>query len=132
MKKRSLLYVGLGLAFLVWVLNSVALNLYLYWTVGWYDVMMHFLGGLTIGVLVMWVLGFENRSWKNFLIAFIAVLIVGVGWEIFEYINGMTFSTEKYAEDVFHDIVMDSLGAIVAYLFSTSSSKSISPTQSLS
>jgi len=94
--------------------------------------MMHFLGGLTIGVLVMWVLGFENRSWKNFLIAFIAVLIVGVGWEIFEYINGMTFSTEKYAEDVFHDIVMDSLGAIVAYLFSTSSSKSISPTQSLS
>ncbi|KKU20482.1 MAG: hypothetical protein UX31_C0039G0012 [Candidatus Nomurabacteria bacterium GW2011_GWA1_46_11] len=37
-------------------------------------------------------------------------------WEIFEYANGLTQSTEKYSLDVVHDLLSDSLGAILALL----------------
>ena len=123
MRKHSLLYAGLGLVILVWVLNFIALTFYFYWTVGWYDYLMHFLGGLSIGVLAIWALKIENRSLKAFLVAFVSVMVVGVGWEIFEYLNGLTFSTESYKLDIAHDLIMDALGATTAYYGATSRSQ---------
>ena len=105
---------------LVWALNYIALIFSFYWTLGWYDYMMHFLGGLTVGVLFLWCLGLEDRSLKSFLVIFILVLTVGISWEIFEYANDLTFSTESYKSDTIHDLVMDIIGTIVAYLSFTS------------
>lgn len=120
MRKSYLLYAGLGLSILLWVLNFVALDQSLYWSLGWYDVMMHFLGGLTIGVLVVWFLKLENISVKSFLFVFVCVMIVGIAFEIFEYVNDLTYSTQDYSIDTIIDLVMDALGAVSAYWVTTS------------
>ncbi|MDP3763081.1 MAG: hypothetical protein Q8Q92_00225 [bacterium] len=123
MRKYSLLYTTLGLAILLWVLNLIALTLYLYWTMGWYDIMMHFLGGITIGMLVIWFLKIEDRSLKSFLTAVAWVIVVGGAYEVFEYVNDLTFSTQEYSIDTAIDLVMDALGAIFAYWRATSPSQ---------
>ena len=123
MKKSSILYTGFGLVVLLWVLNFIALTFYLYWTIDWFDYLMHFLGGLSLGVLAVWFLKVESRSSKSFLAVFISVMVISVGWEIFEYINGLTLSTEGYKIDTIHDIIMDALGIISAYWVTTSRSQ---------
>ena len=123
MRKHSLLYTALGLTILLWVLNFIALTLYLYWTIGWYDLMMHFLGGLTIGMLVIWFLKLEDRSLKSFLVVFTCVMAVGGAYEVFEYMNDITFSTQEYPVDTVIDLVMDALGIISAYWWATSHSR---------
>ncbi len=119
MRKYSLLCIGFGLTVLLWTLNFIALTFSFYWTLGWYDYMMHFLGGLTIGILVAWFLGVEGRSLKLFLILFTTVMAAGAAYEIFEYIYDMTLSTEEYSIDTTHDLIMDAVGAITAYYLIT-------------
>jgi VanZ family protein len=115
MQKKSLLFVTFWLALLVFILHYIGLTLYFYWTFWWYDFMTHFIGGLTIGVLIISLLRFKNKNWKSFLAVFVLVFATGVAWEIFEYVNDLTNSLEEYKLDVIFDLIMDSLGAITAY-----------------
>ncbi|KKS86003.1 MAG: hypothetical protein UV60_C0004G0080 [Parcubacteria group bacterium GW2011_GWA2_43_11] len=42
----------------IWVLALVHMTAeyyYLYWTVRWFDILTHFLGGLWVGIAVVWV-----------------------------------------------------------------------------
>ena len=127
MRKHSLLYIGFGLVILLWALNFIALAFYFYWTLGWYDYMMHFLGGLTIGVLIIWFFKLSGeRSWKLFLASFVPLMLIGVGWEIWEYANSLTFSTEDYRIDTVHDLLMDAVGAASAYWLTTSRTRELS------
>ena len=52
----------------------------------------------------------------SFLIVLASAFVVGVAWEIFEYVNDIAKSTEAYAPDTFRDIVLDVLGATLASL----------------
>jgi len=119
MKRQSILYIGLGLSLLTAVLDYIGTILYLYWTTGWYDYMTHFLGGLTIGVLIIWALRLEARSLKSFLLVFLGVMIVGGAWEVFEYLIGAISPIQSYEVDTVHDLIMDALGAFVAFWFAT-------------
>lgn len=112
MRKSYLLYTGLGLSILLWILNFVAIDLSLYWALGWYDIMMHFLGGATIGVVVVWFLNLEDWPPRSFLLVLTYVMAVSVAYEIFEYMNGLTLSTQEYSIDTSIDLLMDAIGAI--------------------
>lgn len=102
-------------------INKIASMFYLYWTIGWFDNLVHFLGGFTIGLFFIWICFVSGVFSKNYpgrkkaiLYSVVGVLIVGIGWEIFEYVNGLTQSTESYSLDVAHDLISDILGAIIA------------------
>jgi len=99
----------------------VASEFYFYWIYWWFDYIMHFLGGLSIGLFVLWgalrfgfLSGGERDDVWIIMMALIAVLIIGISWEIFEYMNGLTQSTESYSLDVVHDLWSDVLGAFLA------------------
>jgi hypothetical protein len=49
----------------------------------------------------------------------IPVFIIGFGWEIFEYTNGITDSHEGYLQDTVNDLILDSCGAALAALIVT-------------
>lgn len=119
MKRRHILYLGLFLAALLAGLNLLALKFYLYWPKNGlfgFDSFMHFLGGLTLGVLAIWFLRIEKRSLGSFVLVFIVVMILGGIWEAFEHLYGLAgVAPERYWNDTNHDLVMDGLGAIVAY-----------------
>lgn len=45
-----------------------------------------------------------------------SVLVVGAGWEVYEYVLGASYSGEGYLLDTILDFVADLLGGLVGYL----------------
>ena len=96
----------------------------LFFHIWWYDIPLHFLGGLAIAMAVLYVYYFAGlfapvaAPRRFFLLALIAAIVVGIIWEIFEYVSGFTFTTgDKYVLDTLKDMGMDILGALVAYIY---------------
>lgn len=123
-KKPSLLYLSFILVITLAGLHFLAEAFYLYWTYWWYDWVLHFIGGLSIGLVIYWVLfdsGLWGRRAETVLVPVLSVLtcllLIGVAWEIMEYVYGITDSHEaKYFDDVMHDLIADAAGAILAAL----------------
>ncbi len=85
---------------------------------------MHFLGGLSVGLFAIWFFFHSNLFFKRMpkrseavFLALVAVMVVGVSWEIFEYVNDISIATEGYAPDTFHDLLSDVLGASLGGVF---------------
>lgn len=121
--KNSLLFFTFWIIVLVALVNWLAGELYLYWTIEWFDNLVHFLGGFSMGLLTLWAFyaldifkGKAPTLKQAIFASLLGVIIIGIGWEIFEYLNGMTMSTESYPLDVAHDLISDVAGAVVAAL----------------
>ena len=89
-----------------------------YFIYSWYDIMMHILGGLTIGLLAYQVAKSHLKpaqfSAKKIVIA---VFLIGLAWEIFEAIfdiAGAPVGTKAYYIDTVKDLMDDCIGAILA------------------
>lgn len=112
----------IGLGLLVTVMHSLAYKFFLYWTTDWYDILMHFLGGLLIGLIVI---SFIQRLHLDeeiinkkllFVSVILAVLVIGLGWELWEIFIGFT-NVLKDQVDTIIDLVMDTLGGFFAILY---------------
>ena len=51
----------------------------------------------------------------QFLVTFVAIIIVGVAWEVFEYVTGM-YNVANYTLDTTLDLATDVGGMLFAYL----------------
>lgn len=83
---------------------------FLYWHYEWFDIPMHLLGGLSIGVLLV---GFLYRHRPLLFVVLLALAIIG--WEIFEYYFGIPREA-NYAGDTVQDLILGTLGGSIAYL----------------
>jgi hypothetical protein len=124
MQKNSLLYRAFAVLIVLAALFSVAGS---FWDIRWFDSLLHFLGGLSAGLFSLWVwyvsglLGRDIPTRKQvFITALIWTIIVAVGWEFFEYVNGIAHPIGNYALDTFTDICADFIGAVVAGLWAGS------------
>ena len=109
-----------ALAALIGYLQVISIERDLYWTIWWMDILLHFLAGFFI-VYAALLLNFSIYGWRGIEASdlkkmFFIILFIGVGWEIFEYVNKM-IDPENYWQDTFTDLVMDFLGAFLAYIF---------------
>ena len=111
------------LATVVALLHYMALSLYLYWTVSWFDILMHLLGGVLIGLIaafVSYTSGYFHfpREHQGAVFAMIigAVLVVGMAWELWELFLGWT-DVLADQRDTMIDIAMDTLGGMIAYQY---------------
>lgn len=103
-------------------LHFLAINYYLYWMFWWYDIIVHFLGGVFVGLLALWLRYFSGYLGAHavpalsqvLLFVGVSVLVIGVGWEVFEWVTGETFRAEGYWQDTIVDVVLDLLGGFVA------------------
>lgn len=98
------------------VVHIVALELYLYWKFPWFDVPMHLLGGVAVALgysilCTRFSPRFQTLSWY-----IISVLFIGIGWECFEYVAGISLVREEsFLLDTALDLCMDTLGGILGY-----------------
>jgi hypothetical protein len=122
--KRILLaeifFVGITVA----VLHKIALSFSLYWTIWWFDIPMHFLGGALMALITLFIIydsKFFNFSVKKPIVIFSAAigmtLIIGLSWELWELYMGFT-DVYKDQIDTMADLINDTLGAITVYLYS--------------
>ena len=82
----------------------------------WFDIPRHLVGGLTIG---LWGASLAWRRRYSVFQAFVFVVLlalaVGLVWELFEYINGLTVGDNGYWFDTVGDLGNDVAGALVAW-----------------
>ncbi len=85
-------------------------------TIWWWDILLHFLGGLWVGLAGAWV--FSRIGIRLGLLQCIAIaLAVGLAWELFEYIFGLIGSRfMSYEMDTIKDLCDDMLGGALAYV----------------
>ena len=123
MSHRSrLLSLIAGLIFLIASLHLAATLFSLYWTLWWFDIILHLLGGIFAGLLVLWLRFFSGYigtspvppGKKLIPLVVLGVVGIGVGWEVFERLLGHTWSVEGYWLDTTVDIVLDLLGGMLA------------------
>lgn len=122
-EKRTNILLGtlLLVALLVLGLDKIAQDNFLYWTYWWYDIMMHFLGGFLVAGIALWFfLRFFRPDFKNakcaFTVAVATGIIVGIGWEFFEYFSGALLQQEgSIVGDTALDLVMDTVGACAVW-----------------
>lgn len=85
----------------------------------------HIIGGIFIALLVLWIRflsGYMGNpsipSVSRILyLALLGVIIIGISWEMFERLLGMTWNLEGYWVDTITDMAMDIIGGLVGALF---------------
>lgn len=102
----------------LFVLNWIGVSYHLYSIIWWWDVMTHFLGGIFIGFFVLY-LGariqlVNHHAWWHIWGA--AACAAFIGWEVYEIVIHNLIPVYRWDTiDMFHDIINDSLGALVAF-----------------
>lgn len=123
MNRRLILAVIFFLTVLIAVLHSAAIEHHLYWKFWWFDMVVHFLGGVIVSLGALWFL-FLSRYvpapsvGRNgmFAIALLAIVVIGISWEVFEVLSGIPIE-ENFVFDTCIDLMMDLLGACVGYVY---------------
>lgn len=99
---------------LIAYLQNLALAESLYWRFWWMDVLMHGLGGLLVGAVIAYAIRYRFPVLlpRAYTLVFTGILIVGVSWEVFEYLYRI-YDARNYPLDTTIDLVMDILGATI-------------------
>lgn len=110
-----------SLLIVIATLHFVALEFFLYRSYPWFDIMMHFLGGIFISLSALWFFFesefvlFKKTYTRVFLTAIVSIVVIGVGWEIFEVVAGIPIE-ENFILDTTVDLGVDVLGMLIGYL----------------
>lgn len=118
---RTLAFLSVGIAFL----HITAIVFYLYWIFWWYDMFVHFLGGIFIALFVLWIQFFSGyvsvpvsfSARHAFFFTLFWLFAIGIGWEVFERLVGHTWSIEGYWLDTSIDVALGIIGGVVGFLF---------------
>lgn len=109
-----------GILIVIAILHLLGVQLYLYWQISYYDMILHFLGGFWVGGMCLW--GLTKLIAKDFLtknLVFVlsatGAFLIGILWEYFElFIDAVFVTEEEYVLDTILDLILDMLGAIAA------------------
>ena len=113
-------YILFAVVIVMGLLHRLGLN-YAYYTLWWFDIAPHFLGGFWVAGMALWLAprvvgGFFLRA-NVYAVGLIAALFIGTGWEFFEvFIDPLLSEGVGYWEDTVMDLVMDSSGGLAAAL----------------
>lgn len=104
------LFGALILSLALLTLHLFALENFWYWKYEWYDIPMHALGGLTLGTFIVAV---SPRPRPVTYLLGIAVVLTG--WEVMEYVSGITRNEPGYVLDTALDLLDGTIGATASY-----------------
>ncbi|MGB3921822.1 MAG: hypothetical protein WBL19_00870 [Minisyncoccia bacterium] len=120
MKANFLPHFTLGSFGALGLLHFAAESFYFYWTLFWFDILMHFLGGISVGLATFWLIShlklFQNKEAPQlslFFLALLATLVVSFFWEVLEHLTG----TAKAVEGYFLDTTIDTSTALLGAAF---------------
>ncbi|OGI46772.1 hypothetical protein A2121_00185 [Candidatus Nomurabacteria bacterium GWB1_40_6] len=118
MDRKKLVKHLVFLMFFIFIADILAQKLHWYFSIWWFDMLMHFGGGFWVGLFFIWFfsikdlpifqLSFEKIDFKLILKVLLFVLFFGILWELFEvfvhnYIAQDPFSVLDTTSDIFFD-----------------------------
>ena len=125
MTNNKYLYVSLVSAIIFLTMHYLGLRFHLYWKYDWYDIPMHIIGGFWLSLFGLWasvrfghIDSIVKYKSKAFFIALISAIIIGVFWEAFELVAGITSTGEqRYIRDFSSDVFFTMIGGASAYFY---------------
>ncbi|MBU0612342.1 hypothetical protein KKA39_02990 [Patescibacteria group bacterium] len=117
MNKKKLLIRLVFLILFIFALNYIATGFYWYFSIWYFDMLMHFLGGFWAGLAVIYVLSSQELDFKLIIKVFLGVLLIGFLWEVFEVSVDKTISQNPFnfldtVSDIFFDLAGGGLSLI--------------------
>jgi len=102
---------------IIFVLHLISLRNDYYWLIWWYDIMMHFLGGVWVVLVLIWLNQLKAAAVVlTFKRVLTTIVVVGLAWEIYELLFNQTFIDAKgYGLDTVLDLIMNTVGATAVY-----------------
>jgi len=108
------------LLYFILIANALAIWQSWYFKTTWFDIPMHFLGGAWLALLFL--LYFKKYFKHPLIFLFVFVILVGLGWEVFEYFNewliiksGRVPIAPMTLNDTFLDLLIDVLGGMAIF-----------------
>ena len=128
MDRKKLLRHLVFLMFFIFLADILAKQFYWYFSIWYFDILMHFLGGIWLGLFFLWFFSIKNLSSLKWLLNFdgfqfvyqtvLFVLFIGVLWEFFEFYTINYISQESFnVSDTISDIFFDLAGAFTAIFY---------------
>ncbi len=121
MQLRPFPYTLLVLILAIAVVNAFAQYHYWYWTMRWFDMPMHFAGGMWLAGVAIWWRFFSGKfpDTRDRLLYLLmwgvgSAFIVGLAWEVYEAV--VALATKGYINataDTISDLSFDILGGLV-------------------
>jgi hypothetical protein len=103
------------------VIHNIAMQLFLYWHIWWFDIPVHTLGGIVValGFFALRDLRIFPNAWLKPVPVLALVLGVALLWELFELVAGIP-NAGDYAIDTSIDVTVGVLGGFVGYIIGNS------------
>jgi hypothetical protein len=122
MYRKLILLAGVVDLFILSLLDKVAFQHYLYWRFPWFDVVMHLVGGIAIGLVsayAYWEWQKENNinaeDSKYFYVFNLGfILFLGAGWEVFEIMADRIVKFDPV--NILQDLLIGTIGSLLAGL----------------
>ena len=118
MDGKKLLKYLVFLMLFMFLVNLAASKFYLYYSLWYFDILMHFLGGVWVGLFFLYVFSRKSQVLPSELKITFFVLIIGILWEAFEAFSHNYIGRDSFnILDTFSDILFDLAGGLCAILY---------------
>jgi hypothetical protein len=115
-RKKTYLFLSLGIFFLLFVVHLFATMTSLYWITGWFDSVSHLIGGFGIFFFLSYSFSLAGKRLSLVVLIVFSVLI-GILWELFQLKYGITLITSpSYWLSTSTDISYGVIGSLAGYL----------------
>lgn len=103
------------------VIHNIAMQLFLYWHIWWFDIPVHTLGGVVValGFFALRDLRVFPNAWLKPLSVTALVLCTALLWELFEQVAGIP-NPGNYMIDTAIDVTVGVIGGFVGYIIGNS------------
>ncbi len=116
------------LALFIFFADMLADKFYWYYSVWWFDMPVHFLGGFWEGIFFIWYFSevrlpflrrpIRNLNWQTLMQMLIFVFLIGVSWEAGQFLTSNYIGLEPLVVfDAVSDVFFDLLGGVVAIAY---------------
>lgn len=118
MDSKKLLKILVALILFILIVNFLANKFHWYFSIWYFDMIMHALGGLWVGFAALYLFTPKDLSWKTICLVLLGVVFVGAGWEAFEFVFYNNLAQNPFNNfDTFSDLFFDLMGGTVAILY---------------
>lgn len=107
-----------SLIFFVFIIHSLAMKFYWYFSIWYFDMPMHILGGFWIGLAIIWLFKIKDLSRDTIAKIILGFLLIALFWEVFEFSVDKTITQNPFnVLDTISDICFGFAGAFISILY---------------
>jgi hypothetical protein len=107
-----------SLILFIFILILITLKLHWFFTIWWFDMPVHFLGGFWVGLVFIWFLKPGDLSFSTVAKIILGFLLIGLSWEIFEILVDKAIAQNPFnVLDTLSDICFGLAGTLFSVLY---------------